>query len=155
MRGAIPIPMAVVFGVLAAVPLAAALRAVADSSFRPGNFPIELMALTGSVLAGVAVAWFLRSRRQQRVAGWMISFGGLFGLLLGAYGIWGTSTLTADCAAAQAVATLAASFPADYCERIGGSLMIGYYLIAVGMASAISLVAGAWHSRNAMDPALD
>jgi hypothetical protein len=147
--------MTIVFAVLAAVPLTAALRAFADSTFRPGSFPVELMALIGVALAGVAVAWFLQSRGQHRVGGWMITFGGLFGLLLGAYGIWGTSTLMADCAAVPAVAAVASSFPMDYCERIGGSLAIGYFMIAVGIASVVSFVASAWLSRSVVNPALD
>jgi len=132
------------------VPLSAALRAIADPTFRPGNFPVALMAVTGAVLAGVAVAWFLQARGQHRVGGWMLTFGGIFGLMLGAYGIWGTSELLGDCAEIQAVAvatTVASSLPPGYCDGIGGSLMIGYYMIAVGIVSVASLAASVWISR--------
>jgi hypothetical protein len=141
--------LAIVFAALALVPVAAAIRAAADSSVPPpGNFPVNLIALIALVLAGTAVAWLLQSRGPNRVGRWMIVFGGLLGLLLGLYGIYGTAALTADCAEIEALRTTAASsFPADYCDRIGGSLLIGYYMIAVGVASAVSLGAFAWISQ--------
>lgn len=86
----------------------------------------------------------------------MITFGGLLGLLLGVYGIYGTTTLMGDCAVIQGVATtVASSLPDGYCDRISGSLMLGYYMIAVGIASMVSFAASAWIGRNGPDPALD
>ena len=109
MRRAIPVLMAVVLGALAAVPLAAALRAVVDSGFRPGNFQVELIALTGFVLAAMAVAWILKWRGERRVMGWMLTVGALFGLVVGVYGIWGTSVLVGDCADIRPVASTVAA----------------------------------------------
>lgn len=155
MRRAMPFWLTIVFAVLAAVPLSAALLATTDATFRPGNFPVDLMLLTGVVLAGTALAWLSQSRRRNAVGGWMIAFGGLLGLLLGAYGIYGTSVLMGDCAQIQTVATtVASSLPPGYCDRISGSLMIGYYMIAVGIASVTSLAALAWTVRSGADPAL-
>jgi hypothetical protein len=150
--------MAVVLGALAAVPLAAALRAVVDSGFRPGNFQVELIALTGFVLAAMAVAWILKLRGGRRVMGWMLTVGALFGLVVGVYGIWGTSVLVSDCADIRPVAsTVASSTPAGYCgsEAQRDSFLIGCYMIAVGAVSIASLASSAWINRSYFDPALD
>jgi hypothetical protein len=58
--------LAIVFAALALVPVAAAIRAAADSSVPPpGNFPVNLIALIALVLAGTAVAWLLQIARPQ------------------------------------------------------------------------------------------
>lgn len=151
MRRSMPLLMAAVFALLAVPPLLSFVRAATDSTFSP--FPAPVMASTSVALAALAVAWFLVARTERRVLRWLIVAGTVFGLFVGAYGLVGTASLMDDCAATQATAMIASSFPEGYCDRIGGSLMIGFYMIGVGLASLISIVAGWWMGQT--DPALD
>jgi hypothetical protein len=158
MRRSIPFLMATAFGVLAMVPLAAAARAATDPSFRPGNFPAEAMALVALVLALTSLSWYLVSRNQITVGGWLMVFGSLFGLLLGAYGVWGLSVLFDVCAGARAVATstpIDPNNPLANCDPLRSSMLIGYFMTGVGVLSAISLFAGYRIRRTGSYPALD
>jgi hypothetical protein len=149
--------MAGLFAVLAVPPLFAALLGAADPTFRPGNFPIEAMASAALVLISTAALWLLHDPGRRRPVAWLIVGGGLLGLLLGAYGIWGTSVLLGDCGLIESLAMVAASIPQGYCESDSHdrALTIGYYMIGVGVASAISLVAVWWLGRDGRIAALD
>jgi hypothetical protein len=87
--------------------------------------------------------------------------GAFTGLLLGAFGVWGTGVVASDfCSdrsASAAVGSLASSIPANVeCFDVLPSLLIGVWLISVGVLSiAASVLELGFADRFERDAALD
>ena len=148
--------MAVVFAVLAVPPLLTLLREASDPAFGIGFSSAQLL-LAGVILSATGGVWLMRSRLPDRIGPLLIVGGSLFGLYVGAYGLWGASVLNDACRYVSEVAVIASSWPEGFCgsENHNSSLSVMYYMVGVGMAALVSMVALWWLSRKAADPALD
>lgn len=152
------IAISAAYCLLALIAVAAAAAHVLDANFRIGNLPPGLVATLGFVLLAVGVAWAAWTARWSYV----VRGGGMaIGLLAGAIGFWGTSVVMGDCSRSGATASVGnaymASTPAGLtCLDVLPSLLIGWYLIAVGIASLVALlVRYRYGDRFEADPALD
>lgn len=156
MRRSVPILLAMVFVVIALLPLSLAFRALTDASFHP-PWPIGELAFASVVFLSTGLAWLLASTTHGRLIRWLILGGSLFGLYIGAYGIWGAAVLNEPCQYGTAVAALATSWPAGFCGSEGHqiSLSVMYVMVGVGIASVGSFATAWWLRRNRPHPALD
>jgi hypothetical protein len=131
--------IAVAFGVLAALAVLGAALAATDPQWRP--FPPEIMLAAGATLALLSGAWLWSADHSSLWSTGLVLVGGVMGVLVGLFGVSGTLQIWNDfCSVTGATAALASSIPGGVsCADIGDSLLVGGYLIAIGIVSLVSL----------------
>jgi hypothetical protein len=143
---------------LGAAATAAAVARLMDRDFGIGNFPADVVAGLGAGLIVVGVVWLVPSLPMSNV---IRAIGAITGVVLGAFGIWGTSIVWSDfCSTRPAPAStgsLGSSIPAGVeCWDVVPSLLIGGWMIAVGGLSLAALLLDfRFAGRIDGDPALD
>ncbi len=133
------LPIAAAYLVLALVPAAGVIQAALDPAWR-APFPVEVMALFALWLLATVAAW-LGVRGGRRAGVLLATLSGVLGIVVGLIGFWGAWVSVGEPCSGAPAAVLATSWPLDACEqaRSGGSLLVGGYLIAIGILSGIAL----------------
>jgi hypothetical protein len=141
---------------LGASAVAVAIARFLDREFSIGNFPPDVVAGLSLGFAAVGAFWLAPTMPGSNV---VRAIGAIAGVIVGALGVWGTSTLLLDFCSVRPTGSgaPASSVPAGLgCWDVLPSLLIGGWMLTVGVLSLVALLLDyRFAGRIDGDPALD